>query len=112
MKYAGQVKFSLLNNDYYFFVSEDVYLIIQNMVEKIDTMYVEENQKIYLDEIRELESEQIIEVQERRKKIVKTIKCKVIGDYFDVTRHLIENNIPIVQEYDFTNDQTTHPIDI
>ena len=36
MKYAGQVKFSLFENEYYFFVSTEVYLVIHEYVEKIE----------------------------------------------------------------------------
>lgn len=40
------------------------------------------------------------------------LKCRVKDDYFDITRQLIENNIPIIQEYDFESDKTTHDIKI
>jgi hypothetical protein len=31
------------------------------------------------------------------------IKFRIKGDYFEVTKKLIEKNIPIVQEFDFSN---------
>lgn len=40
------------------------------------------------------------------------IKCMVKEDYFDVAKLLIQSNIPIVQEYDFEQDQTTKNINI
>lgn len=30
-------------------------------------------------------------------------KFKIVGDYFEVTKRLIERNIPLVQEFDFKN---------
>jgi hypothetical protein len=36
---------------------------------------------------------------------MKMIKCRVKEDYFDVTKLLIESNIPIIQEYDFIDDK-------
>lgn len=40
------------------------------------------------------------------------IKCMVKDDYFDVAKLLIQNNIPIIQEYDFEIDQITRNINI
>jgi hypothetical protein len=36
----------------------------------------------------------------------------VKDDYFDVAKLLIQNNIPIIQEYDFEKDQITRNINI
>jgi hypothetical protein len=36
MKYAGQVKFSLIGSDYYFFMHADVYEQVRHLVEYID----------------------------------------------------------------------------
>ena len=47
------------------------------------------------------ESEGLSKEQNKEKKKITMIQCKVIGDYFDVTKLLIENNVPIIQEYDF-----------
>lgn len=35
MKYAGQVKFSLIGSDYYFFTNQEVYDQIKHLVEFI-----------------------------------------------------------------------------
>lgn len=40
------------------------------------------------------------------------MKCRLKGDYFEVTKLLIENNIPIIQEYDFQRDEKTANIAI
>jgi hypothetical protein len=49
---------------------------------------------------------------EEEKNKVSMIKCMVKEDYFDVAKLLIQNNVPIIQEYDFLKDQTTKNIDI
>lgn len=43
---------------------------------------------------------------------MRLLKCEVKSDYFEVTKLLIENNIPIIQEYDFLKDTQTPNIHI
>jgi DNA excision repair protein ERCC-3 len=40
------------------------------------------------------------------------IKYRIKGDYFEVTKRLIQRNIPIVQEFDFKNCKELQNIDM
>lgn len=53
MRYAGKVKFSLIGNQYYFFMGEEVYGYVEEFVENMGEIYVEDLGCIHLQELRE-----------------------------------------------------------
>lgn len=51
MKYAGQVKFSLIGGQYYFFTNEDVYAIITHLVDYVGDVEVQDISRVHLNEL-------------------------------------------------------------
>jgi hypothetical protein len=118
MKYAGQVKFSLIGSHYFFFMHVDVYDQVKHLVEYVDEVEMRKVERIHLAEIESLEKKEeddddlFPEEKKTREDSqrnsgskMKMIKCRVKDDYFDVTKLLINSNIPIIQEYDFLDDK-------
>ena len=79
------------------------------MVTVIGEIEVQDMNRIHLSELERLQKDNCMDeegegdmdiegdfMSDEEKKI-KLLKCKVKGDYFEVTRLLIQNNIPIIQ---------------
>lgn len=53
MRHAGEVRFSLIEGDYYIFTTEQLSLLISDYIEKIEEIKVNEIYNYHLDEISE-----------------------------------------------------------
>ena len=40
------------------------------------------------------------------------MRFKIIGDHFLVTEQIIKNNTPLIQEFDFNNEENTNKLEI
>lgn len=99
MKYAGKVRLQLKDSQYQLMAVKEVGLMLGDMVEEIEEVEWRGEGNIHLRQLAEEMAEED-ELEGDRELTEKMVKYKILGDYFNVTRKLILNSIPLIQEYD------------